>query len=652
MANRRTLYDFSLVIGARMDNRFSQVVDTAADNVNRVGERLEKSFDGACGKAIKGLSGVGAAIGGLATKTAIEMDGENRKLQAQLGATNDEMASIREASEAVFKTGMVDDISEANNIMLELTRTMEGLSDQDKITIGQRVATLDLTYDTDAAEITRTADSIMKNFGASAEEAMDYIGWGMQNNLDFSGEFLDTINEYGPQFRDAGYSAQEMFAILKSGTEGGAWNLDKVGDAAKEFGLRIKDGSKSTKEAMQSLSKETRSIYKDMLNGSASTSDVMGAIVQDLSSMEDQTEAFRLAQSLFGTMSEDLTMDTLYNLYDIGAETVEVTGTVQQMADVLQQGVGLRAKAALHEGKLAFADLGKEILTVAMPAIEGIMGAVSDASQWFIGLDDNTKKMIVTIGGVVTAVGPAILAVNGVGKALTVTAGALKGVGTAAKVLKLGVTALASPVGIAVIIFGALALGAAYVATHIDELQERFNHLKQGVGDAISGVKDSIVGGIGSAVDMAKSSLSNLGETVGGFLKAPVNAGIGLINKAIGSVNELSFDVPEWVPGLGGKHLGFDISPITPLATGGIVTRPTMALIGEGQESEAVLPLSKLQNMLNNGSGSSWPSVSITVHVEGGNNPEQTGLRIADVVKREIANYMHQQKRLSLGGVK
>ena len=474
MANRRTLYDFTLQIGARMDNRFSQVVDNAADNVNRVGERLEKSFDGACGKAIKGLSGVGAAIGGLAAKSALHMDEENRKLQAQLGATNDEMQAIREASEAVFKTGMVDDISEANNIMLELTRTMEGLSDQHKVIVGQRVAALNLTYETDTAEITRAADTLMKNFGASAEEAMDYVGWGLQNNLDFSGEFLDTINEYGPQFRDAGYSAQEMFAILKSGTEGGAWNLDKVGDAAKEFGLRIKDGSKSTSEAMESLSGETQAVYKEMLSGSASTSAAMGAIVQDLSSMEDQTEAFRIAQSLFGTMSEDLTMDTLYNLYDVGAETVQVTGTVQQMADVLQQGVGLRAKAALNEGRIAFADLGKEILTVVMPAIEGIIGAVSDASDWFIGLDDNSKKMIVTIGGVVTAIGPALLAVNGIGKALMVTSGALKGVGAAAKALKLGITAFANPVGAAILVFGALALGVGYVATHIDELQAKF----------------------------------------------------------------------------------------------------------------------------------------------------------------------------------
>lgn len=252
-----------------------------------------------------------------------------------------------------------------------------------------------------------------------------------------------------------------------------------------------------------------------------------------------------------------------------------------------------------------------------MPAIESIIGAVSDASDWFIGLDDNSKKMIVTIGGVVAAIGPALLAVNGIGKALMVTSGALKGVGAAAKVLKLGITAFANPVGAAILVFGALALGVGYVATHIDELQAKFNAFKERVGSAMTGVKDSIVGGVQSAVDLAKSTLSNLGDMVGGFVKTPINAGIGLINKAISGINGMAFDVPDWVPGIGGKHLGFSIPQITPLATGGIVTAPTMALIGEGQESEAVLPLSKLQSLLNNGGGSSWPNVSITVHVEG-----------------------------------
>src|SRR5207244_9564659 len=56
------------------------------------------------------------------------------------------------------------------------------------------------------------------------------------------------------------------------------------------------------------------------------------------------------------------------------------------------------------------------------------------------------------------------------------------------------------------------------------------------------------------------------------------------------TVGKISFSVPSWVPGLGGK--GFDFPKITPLASGGIVTRPTLAMIGEAGP-EAVVPLSR-----------------------------------------------------------
>ena len=44
-----------------------------------------------------------------------------------------------------------------------------------------------------------------------------------------------------------------------------------------------------------------------------------------------------------------------------------------------------------------------------------------------------------------------------------------------------------------------------------------------------------------------------------------------------------------------GKLLGF-----TPMAEGGIVSKPTFAMVGEGGESEAVMPLSKLDSVLGN----------------------------------------------------
>ena len=70
----------------------------------------------------------------------------------------------------------------------------------------------------------------------------------------------------------------------------------------------------------------------------------------------------------------------------------------------------------------------------------------------------------------------------------------------------------------------------------------------------------------------------------------------------IEGINGLSVDIPDWVPVVGGKQLGFSIPTIPQLAAGGIATRPTLAQIGEGGEPEAVMPLSKLAQLLDQ-----WP---------------------------------------------
>ena len=73
-----------------------------------------------------------------------------------------------------------------------------------------------------------------------------------------------------------------------------------------------------------------------------------------------------------------------------------------------------------------------------------------------------------------------------------------------------------------------------------------------------------------------------------------------------GTVGKLSFSIPSWVPGIGGK--GFEVPNIPQLADGGIVSRPTLALIGESGP-EAVVPLSK---------GGAGMGGSVTINVNGG----------------------------------
>ena len=80
--------------------------------------------------------------------------------------------------------------------------------------------------------------------------------------------------------------------------------------------------------------------------------------------------------------------------------------------------------------------------------------------------------------------------------------------------------------------------------------------------------------------------------------KAPINAVISAINWVIDKINGISVTIPSWVPIIGGTTLGFNIPTIPTLAEGGIATSATLAEIGEGAEPEAVLPLSKLAEML------------------------------------------------------
>lgn len=71
------------------------------------------------------------------------------------------------------------------------------------------------------------------------------------------------------------------------------------------------------------------------------------------------------------------------------------------------------------------------------------------------------------------------------------------------------------------------------------------------------------------------------------IFKTPMNWIIDGLNTVISGLNKIK--IPDWIPGLGGK--GVSIPQIPRLATGGIVDKATLAMIGEGKSAEAVIPL-------------------------------------------------------------
>ena len=93
------------------------------------------------------------------------------------------------------------------------------------------------------------------------------------------------------------------------------------------------------------------------------------------------------------------------------------------------------------------------------------------------------------------------------------------------------------------------------------------------------------------------------------------------------TVGKISFKLPKWIPGLGGK--GFDMPDIPMLANGGIVDKPggMLAMIGE-RGPEAVIPLTGPN------AGAGLGGMNITVNAGLVSTPDQIGQQIIEAIQR------------------
>lgn len=170
-----------------------------------------------------------------------------------------------------------------------------------------------------------------------------------------------------------------------------------------------------------------------------------------------------------------------------------------------------------------------------------------------------------------------------------------------------------------------------------------------GILEFIAGV---FTGNWSKAWDGIKNIFGGVWDSLVALAKAPLNIVIGLINGAIENINKIK--IPDWVPVVGGKST--NIGKIPMLANGGITTGPTHAIIGEGKEQEAVLPLSRLENLMNTGSvdGTSNTnnrmnfSPTINISVNAGADANGTAIAVKKAVQ-DAVDEMFSTVNLQLG---
>ena len=128
------------------------------------------------------------------------------------------------------------------------------------------------------------------------------------------------------------------------------------------------------------------------------------------------------------------------------------------------------------------------------------------------------------------------------------------------------------------------------------------NVMKGAFEGLFGGVKKIITGIIQLFKGDFKNGIKNVFGGLKDILLAPFNAMVSGLNSLIKGINKIKFNVPDWVPGIGGKKWGFNIPKIPKLAVGGIVNMPGRgvpvggAITGETGR-EGVIPLTDSQAM-------------------------------------------------------
>jgi hypothetical protein len=349
-------------------------------------------------------------------------------------------------------------------------------------------------------------------------------------------------------------AAQDLLANnLRKTTGATDAQIAAVEDWVSEQGKLLGIADDQLRPALQRLSRATGSVTKAQ-ELATQAMDIAAATGKPLESVVSALEkAYGGNMTALGRLAPEYRQ-----LIKDGASFEEVMAKLGKTTGGAATDAANTAAGQFGRMKLALDETKESVGAALLPAIEAILPYLTKFATWA----SENPKVFLGIAGAIAGITAAIIALN--------------------------FALAANP--ITLIAIGIAAVGAAITAAYF-----KFEGFRK--------VVDALFGAIKWYIHNVTIPAFQLMFTI---VKTIFNGIAAAWNNTFG---KLSFKIPGWVPGVGGK--GFEVPNIPMLANGGIVTGPTLAMIGEGGESEAVIPLSRLDQMTGGGG-------NVTIHVSGG----------------------------------
>lgn len=290
------------------------------------------------------------AMKGLVT-SASDWTAAMNHFRAATGASFKDMKQYGESAKAVFNEGIGETPLEVAQAMAKIGQNTQ-VSGKNLEKLTKSALALQKTFDWDPTELTRATDMAYKQWGYSHTQTMGLLAKGAQMGLDKNQNLLDSMNEYAVHFKKIGMSGEDMIKVFAAVGKQGVFDLDKAGDALKEFSIRSIDGSKGTVEAYQQLGLNAETMAAQMAKGGPTAKRTFSTILESIKGVKDPVKQDAIGVALFGTMWEDMGKKAIFALNDTKGSLGNVKGTLSEIE-----------RLQYNDATTAFKALGRTINT-------------------------------------------------------------------------------------------------------------------------------------------------------------------------------------------------------------------------------------------------------------------------------------------------
>lgn len=541
-ADGRVLYEIrgdDSYLDADLDEAQKKVEESAKEG----SEKLKAISDGTAKVVKAGALAAGGALvaaGAKAVDSAVQMDQAMNQYISTTGKGVEETERYQGILEQIYANNYGEDFNDIAEAMAAVNKQLGDMSDEQLQEVTESAFVLRDTFEYEIPETTRAAKAMMDSFGVSGEKAMGLIAAGAQNGLDYSGELIDSISEYSVQFAKLGFDADDMFKIFQQGAENGAFNLDKIGDAIKEFSIRAMDGSDSTKKAFDDLGFDD--LTEEFAAGGDRAREAFDIILYELSGMQDKVKQNEIGVALFGTMWEDLGVAAVESLVEIQDGAYDTADAMNSIKEVKYDDFGSMLEELKRSLELLLLPLGEELL----PILSELVGAAEPLVEVAAGL---LEALLPLISAFFDIISPILMLISDALVPLTEA-----------------FVPLIETITVILIPALHLLMNAAgeVMKGIIDDATTQINLLTKLFRELMSFIKNVFTGDWQAAWENVKNIFATIADSLSIIFKAPINAIIDMINGFINGLNKI--EIPDWVPGIGGK--GFHIDTIPRLKRG------------------------------------------------------------------------------------